>query len=348
VIRALTRKVLGSAASAVDRVATAAVSAQAARQGHVRQRPHADRLRALERLEARSRDLGLADFFSVPSSIDPVRRIVRVTRSGASVTDLCWQSAYEPADAEIADVYLSARENSVAVARSFVRGQRRPAVILIHGYMAGPFSFEERLWPLSWLDELGFDVVLFTLPFHGLRARSGRGPVPEFPGEDPRVTVEGFRQAMFDLQSLIAWLREQGHPQVGAMGMSLGGYTAALLATVEPELAFVVPVIPLSSLADFAREQGSLSALADEAAIQHVLLDGIYRRVSPLARPSRLPAQRALVIAAKADRITPAAHARRIATHLRAPLHSFYGGHLLQLGRGEAFERIAELLSALR
>jgi hypothetical protein len=30
--------------------------------------------------------------------------------------------------------------------------------------------------------------------------------------------------------------------------------------------------------------------------------------------------------------------------HLRAPLHAFYGGHLLQLGRGEAFDRVIELV----
>jgi dipeptidyl aminopeptidase/acylaminoacyl peptidase len=172
--------------------------------------------------------------------------------------------------------------------------------------------------------------------------------VPEFPGEDPRVNVEGFRHALFDLQSLVSWLLAQGHPRVGAIGMSLGGYTAALLATAEPRLDFVVPVIPLSSLGDFAREQGSLSPLPEEAEQQHALLESIYRRVSPVARPSLVPPERCLVIAAKADRVTPAAHARRLSVHLRAPLHSFYGGHLLQLGRAETFERVIELMQSAR
>jgi dipeptidyl aminopeptidase/acylaminoacyl peptidase len=130
--------------------------------------------------------------------------------------------------------------------------------------------------------------------------------------------------------------------------MSLGGYTAALLATVEPRLDFVVPVIPLSSLGDFAREQGSLSPVPEEAAAQHALLESIYRRVSPVARPALVPPERCLVLAAKADRVTPAAHARRLSVHLRAPLQSFYGSHLLQLGRAEAFERVLELMSTPR
>jgi dienelactone hydrolase len=345
VIRSLTRKMLGSAAAAVDLVATAAVTAHTQRTGQARARPHAERVRMLERLEARFREAELDGFFAEPRAIAPGGRLVRKLGKGGNVTDLSWQSAFMLLDPEVTERYASTRENSVAVARRFQGAHARPAVILIHGYMAGPFAFEERIWPIARLERAGFDVVLFTLPFHGLRARAGHGAVPEFPGADPRVTVEGFRQAIFDLQNLIGWLLEQGHPRVGAIGMSLGGYTAALLATVEPRLDFVVPVIPLSSLADFAREQGSLSSVVEEAAAQHALLESIYRRINPVARPSLVPPDRCLVVAAKADRVTPAAHARRLSVHLRAPLQSFYGGHLLQLGRAEAFERVIELMS---
>jgi pimeloyl-ACP methyl ester carboxylesterase len=343
-IRVLTRRMLGSAAAAVDLMATAAVSAHAARSGRARARPHTDRVRLLSRLEERFRDAPLDGFFAVPEAIAPGQRRVRKFGADGEVVDLSWHSGFAPLDSEVHERYLSARENAIAVARHFRRGQPRPVVILIHGYMAGPFVFEERVWPIGRLSRAGFDVVLFTLPFHALRARVGYGAVPEFPGVDPRINVEGFRQAVLDLQNLIDWLLAQGHPRVGAIGMSLGGYTASLLATVEPRLDFVVPLIPLSSLADFARDQGSLSPVPDEAAAQHALLEGIYRRVNPVARPALVAAERCLVIAAKADRVTPAAHARRLSVHLRAPLHSFYGGHLLQLGRAEAFERVIELM----
>ncbi len=346
-IRSLTRRVLGGAAAAFDVMATAAVTAHAARLG-VKERPHEERLRLLRRLEARFRDAPLDGFFATPAEIHPGERSVRRLASDGWVSDWSWRSDYVPLDDEVSARYSSSRENGVAVARSYTRGVGRPAVILIHGYMAGPFAFEERLWPLARFDRAGVDVVLFTLPFHGLRARRGQGAVPEFPGPDPRINVEGFRQAMFDLQGLVSCLLRRGHSRVGAVGMSLGGYTAALLAGLEPRLDFVVPVIPLSSLSDFAREQGSLSPVPEEAAEQHALLESIYRRVSPIARPSQVAAERCLVIAAKADRVTPAAHARRLAVHLRAPLQSFYGGHLLQLGRGEAFERVFELIAAAR
>ncbi len=347
-IRSITRRMLGSAAAAVDLVATAAVTAHASRSAPGRERAHAETLRLLERLDARFRDEALHGFFDAPGVIVPGERRVRSLGEGGAVTDLTWTSRFALRDPEVTERYLSSRENGLAVARRFARHKRRPAVILVHGYMAGSFAIEERIWPVAQLDRAGFDVVLFTLPFHGLRARLGGGAVPEFPGRDPRVNVEGFRQAIFDLQGLVEFLLRDGHPRVGAIGMSLGGYTASLLASVEPRLDFLVPVIPLSSLADFAREQGSLSSIAEEQDAQHRLLESIYRRVSPVARPALVPPERCLVIAAKADRVTPAAHARRLATHLRAPLHSFYGGHLLQLGRAEAFERVIELVRTPR
>lgn len=345
-IRFLTRRMLGSAAAAVDLVATAAVAKHAERSGRTRDRPHSERLRLLERLDARFRDAALDGFFDEPASILPGERRVRSFGQAGEVIDLSWQSNFVPLDPEVTERYCSARENAVAVARQFRAGAApRPAVVLVHGYMAGSFLVEERIWPIARLVRAGFDVVLFTLPFHAARARIGRGAVPEFPGADPRLDVEGFRQAVLDLRSLVGFLLERGHERVGVIGMSLGGYLTALSATLEPRLDFVVPVIPLSSLADFAREQGSLSPIPDEAAAQHALLESIYRRVSPVARPSLVPPDRCLVIAAKADRVTPAAHARRLSVHLRAPLESFYGGHLLQLGRAQAFERMIELMT---
>ena len=185
-IRSLTRKVLGSAAAAVDRVATAAVAAHAQRTAQTRPRPHADRLRALERLEARFRGASLDGFFAEPRAISVGERAVRRARRDRTVTDLSWQSGFIPLDEEVAERYGSARENELAVARRFQRGTGRPAVILIHGYMAGPFAFEERIWPLAALDraypgQLRFSFRHNPLPMHPLAVPAA--------GEVANVTV---------------------------------------------------------------------------------------------------------------------------------------------------------------
>jgi dienelactone hydrolase len=113
----------------------------------------------------------------------------------------------------------------------------------------------------------GVDVALYVLPFHAVRAEPGTPH--RFPSSDPRFSNEGFRQAIFELRSFVAHLEERGSPIVGAMGMSLGGYTVSLLATVEPKLAFVAPVIPLASFADVAHEADRFVGTHAQKAEQH-------------------------------------------------------------------------------
>ena len=166
---------------------------------------------------------------------------------------------------------------------------------------------------------------------------------PPFPGADPRMTNEGFRQAMHDIRALVRWLRRRGAPQVGVMGMSLGGYTTSLLLTVEPDLAFGVPIIPMASVADFAHEKGRLGPPA-QAAEQHRLLEAANHVVSPFARPSLTAPDRVLIIGGEADRITPMRHAERLAGHFGAPLFRYAGGHLLQVGIRQGYRAIGELI----
>ena len=98
----------------------------------------------------------------------------------------------------------------------------------------------------------------------------------------------------------------------------------------------------------FAREQGELGAAPEAEAEEHALLERIYRVVSPLERRPLIASSRTLVVAAKADRITPVGHARKLAVHFGSPLVSWHGGHLLQLGRNAAFRRVEALLRELR
>jgi pimeloyl-ACP methyl ester carboxylesterase len=86
---------------------------------------------------------------------------------------------------------------------------------------------------------------------------------------------------------------------------------------------------------------------AEEQQRQMEGLDAVHRVVSPLARPPRLANDRLLVLGAEADRITPLAHAQRLAAHFDAPLEVFAGGHILQFGRADAFRAAGKLLGRL-
>ncbi|APR87601.1 hypothetical protein A7982_12950 [Minicystis rosea] len=346
------RAFLNRAAAHVDVAVGAAIfhrSAASRARSRTESLGHEARMRALEEIvalydRAEHYEHGTT-FFPAPDAISPEPVSVRRLRDG-EVVDWTWPSAFSPWCAEVADRYQGPSANRRAAARLFLHaGKPRPAVVLLHGYRAGQFAVEERAWPVSWLFHRGLDVALAVLPFHGVRAHR-RGP-PLFPGSDPRITNEGFRQAVLDVRALVHHLLARGAPAVGAMGMSLGGYTTSLVATIEDRLSFAVPMIPLASIADVAERLGRFVGSTEEQAIQRRALDRAHRAVSPLARASRLSPDRVLVLAAEADRITPMAHAERLAAHFGAPLSTFPGGHLLQIGRAQAFREVGRMLGRL-
>jgi hypothetical protein len=342
-------QLLARAAAGLDRAVELALRAAAPR---LDDEPnlglgHEARVTALERTLARYATLDLASFYPEPRVIEPILREGRAYNDALARSDLVWPSITETFLPEIRDEYRLTTANHLAHARLIARAEPRPIAILVHGYMMGQLRVDERIWPIHVLDALGFDSALAILPFHGRRARPDRPGRPEFPGQDPRFAAEGFRQAVTDLRELAGFLRRRGHPSVGLLGMSLGGYTAALATTVAPHFDFLVPIIPLASLADFAREHGELPEAPEPRAVEYALLERVYRHVSPVHRPPLIANERVLVIGAKADRITGFSHARRLAAHFRAPLCAWHGGHLWQLGRGRAFERLGELLRAL-
>ncbi len=349
----VTRRLLHTAAAGVDRAVVAAmelrnrgVRAQAEAMSHDER---------MERLAAIRAMYGAPHLLTDPEAFFPrppaaqvrsrfVRRLELEGGDGECI-QLAWASTSEPFEAGVRERYLGHVPNRTAHARLYVKGKGRPAAILVHGYMSGQWAIEERAWPIEWLQRRGLDVAVAVLPFHALRGRP-EGGAPPFPGADPRFTNEGFRQAVADLRVLMAQLRERGAPAVGMMGMSLGGYTTALMATLEPELAFAVPLIPLASLADFARDQGRLGR-GPKVSEQHAALEAANFVVSPMARAARVPAERMLVVGAEGDWVTPVAHAEKLAAHLGVPLMRVTGGHLVQVWRREAFRAVRGMLEGL-
>ena len=315
---------------------------------------HADRLLALDAIEALYAEPASASdvdrFFGRPTPFVIEKRRIRAssrTVNGLAIDsiDVRWPSRVRTFCEEVRTRFEDVRENHEAATRLLLgRGTGRPAAILIHGYRGGRYGIGERAWPTEWLMSRGFDVAFFVLPFHATRAAPGSGP--RFPSSDPRFTNEAFRQGIGDLRDLVATLRQRGAPQVIAMGMSLGGYTTSLLATVEP-LDFVAPIIPLASFADIALDAGRFVGSPEEQLAQYDALERAHRVVSPFTRPSKVKAGAAIVVAGEGDRITPISHAEKLAAHLSADLVKFPGGHILQFGRRAGFAAIGDRLRAL-
>ena len=103
--------------------------------------------------------------------------------------------------------------------------------------------------------------------------------------------------------------------------------------------------IALGSIGDFAHGHGAIPGELDEQRELHALLARAQRVVSPTARASLVPAERIVVIAGELDRVTGLAHSQLLAQHFGVGVHTFPGGHVLQLGRTQGFAPAFEMLA---
>jgi len=266
--------------------------------------------------------------------------------------DVRFDSPYEPLSPLEARRYRRVRRNSKAHARWWRHDDGpRPTVIAIHGFSADFYHLNEWFFALPWLYSRGFDVILFTLPFHGKRQGclspfSGYG---FFSGGASRVN-EAFGQAICDLRVMVDHLMEvHGAPRVGVTGVSLGGYTSALLACVDDRLSFAAPIVPLASIADLALEWQTIGTALRAAMMATGISVQEARHMiavtSPLTYAPLLPRERLMVIGGVGDRLAPPKHSRLLWEHWdRCRLYWFPGNHLIHLDRGEYLRQLGRFL----
>jgi len=85
---------------------------------------------------------------------------------------------------------------------------------------------------------------------------------------------------------------------------------------------------------------------ATNAGISEDLLADAFAVHAPTTRPARLPVDRLFVVAGRGDRITPPDHAEELAAHWGTEILWFDGGHLAQVGRGDAMRNVRRALGA--
>ncbi|HEU4731182.1 MAG TPA: hypothetical protein VFT22_24985 [Kofleriaceae bacterium] len=353
------RGVLTRASAAIDRSVVRFMERQMAPRGH---RPADARARLVELAAAYSDGtLGTPSRF-FPDPAEPTVRFTPLGDGplGTQVVDLSYPSDYEPFLPAARELHLRATENLTAHARWWTSGRGRPTIVVLHGWGGGNHWVTERAFAVPYWLRHGYDVAAFVLPFHGARAPQlgGLGSSRSgalFPSTNPLRTNEAFGQAMFDLRGLGRFLRARGASAVGALGMSLGGYTTALWASVAGPgdvggIDFAVAMIPAASIAQLMWRHGEHSPArrhAIKAGITEDLLSDAFAVHAPMTRPARLPAERLFVIAGRGDRITPPDQAEALAAHWGVGVRWFHGGHLAQLGRGDAIRDVRRELGAL-
>ena len=274
---------------------------------------------------------------------------------GGRVELVRFPSPYVPINPDVRKAYLRHEQNATARAQHWRHDSGpRPTLIVIHGFGASPAWFNTMFFSLNAFFAEGWDIVLFTLPFHGGR----RGPRSPFNGAEIfsggfSWLNEGILQAICDLRVLLAYLQRSGAPRAGVTGLSLGGYTTAVLASVAGTLDFAIPNATVCSVPLVMRQwfpsNVAQSLLARARGLSTELLSEALSIHSPLSYEPRLPRERLMVVAGLGDRLTPPEHSVMLWEHWGKPqLRWFPGSHVLHFQRGDYLDAMRELMSVPR
>lgn len=211
------------------------------------------------------------------------------------------------------------------------RGGPRPWLVCLHGFGMGQPGVDFRAFRALALHRLGLNVLLPVLPSHGPRAMSdvrGEG----FMSVDLVDSVHGLAQSAWDVRRAMRGLREQhSAEQIGVYGLSLGGYVAALVASLDDDLACVIAGIPCTDFPSLYRRHspGWVRRLAYQEGALGPMASEVHRVVSPLAMAPLVAAERRFIFGGLGDRMSTFDQARRLWEHWDRPLlGSYNGGHV--------------------
>jgi dienelactone hydrolase len=243
-----------------------------------------------------------------------------------------WADDYAPHDNTPGRArWLSYDANRIARAAVLRhRGKDRPWLIGIHGWGLGRPLMDLRALRAAHLHrDLGCNVALITLPLHGARKPPGSGPMAGFPSPDMIDSFHGFEQAVWDVRQLISWIRQYTDQPVGVFGQSLGGYTAALVASVDDRIHAALPLIPAVDLVELMSEHAGDAELDVMGPIAESARR-VFAPVAPLRLEPKVPLDRRFIVAGTLDQfVRPSTQAGALWDHWdRCDLEWFHGTHV--------------------
>jgi pimeloyl-ACP methyl ester carboxylesterase len=267
---------------------------------------------------------------------------------------LSFRSPFEPVNFRLHDRYLKHDANRVAWAQHWRhKTGPRPTLCVVHGFMADPYWVNSLFLALPWFYKQGYDILLYTLPFHGKRQWryspfSGHG---YFSWGISHIN-ETVAHSVYDFRIFLNYLESRGVRMAGVTGISLGGYTAAILAAAEERLYFSIPNVPVVSLFDLMLQWEPAGTvirsglrLAGTSIIEGRHMMAVH---CPLTYPSKIPRERLMIIGGAGDRLAPPKHARLLWDHWARPrIHWFPGNHVLHLDQGKYLREMSAFLHSI-
>jgi len=257
-------------------------------------------------------------------------KLKRARLGGTAYWHLQADSNFEPHPGEPGrERWLDYRSNRTAHAWILRHGgDPRPWVVCVPGYRMGHPRVDFTGFRALWLHEkLGLNVAIPVLPFHGPRREGLRGG-DGFLAGDLLDTIHSQAQAVQDVRSVVEWTRNQGAPSVALYGLSLGAYTAGLVAALDRNLDCVIAGIPASCWIQVVRFHAPRPVLAatELMGFPWEAVEKVMSVVSPLAMEARVPKERRFLFAATADRLAPPEQAYALWRHWEKPEMAWYHG----------------------
>lgn len=176
-------------------------------------------------------------------------------------------------------------------------GPDAPTIIMLHALMSISDT-GYRKWARHF-NSLGWNAAFVHLPFH-----YSRRPRGHLNGElcftaDLVLTGETLRQAVVEVRQLLLWLRAHGGRAFGLLGTSYGGWIAAILASLEPDLRFLALLAPMVNVGHALYEGPTSWAIRRDlrrAGLERTLVDRHGHLSSPLqAVPAGDVAERTVI-----------------------------------------------------
>jgi dienelactone hydrolase len=180
-----------------------------------------------------------------------------------------------------------------------------PTVIMLHSLMSVSDA-GYRHWARRF-NSLGWNAAFVHLPFHYSRRPRGHLNGELCCTADLVLTGDTLRQAVVEIRQLMAWLRAEGGGEFGLLGTSYGGWVAALVASLEPDLRFLALLAPMVNIGHALYEGPTSWAIRGHlarAGLDRTLVDRHAHLTSPLrAPPAGDVAERTIIIGGVFDRI---------------------------------------------
>jgi hypothetical protein len=157
------------------------------------------------------------------------------------VHNIRFNSSFEAVNPALRDQCRGYVRNNVVHAQHWVHDDGpHPTLCVIHGFMGSPYLFNGLFFSLPWFYRSGYDVLLYTLPFHGQRAERG-SPLSGYGyfANGFAGFAEAMAQAVHDFRSVIDYLEFTGVDRIAGTDN-----VSTRAATMYPSPLNYPPLVP--------------------------------------------------------------------------------------------------------